>query len=72
MRSQLRHPHDEGREIVIRVARQYLLLNFERPPKTEPSSWANEHHDAHLVGVAVKCSAQWLTTGAKIIEVRGG
>jgi len=58
MRAELRNPNDEGHEVAAWLAVEDCLLNFERPPKTQPSSRADEHHDSNLVRIAVECRAK--------------
>jgi hypothetical protein len=56
--AQLRNPDDEGHERAARFVRKDRFLNFERPPKTKPSSWADEHDDTNFVRIVIERRAK--------------
>lgn len=58
MRAKLWNPDDECHERAAGFARKDRLLNFERPPKTKPSSRADEHHNTNLVRIVIERRAQ--------------
>ena len=64
-----RNPNDEGHECAAWLARKDRFLNFERPPKAEPSSWADEHYDANFVGIVIERCAQRSAALRDVCEV---
>jgi hypothetical protein len=69
--AKLRNPYDEGCEIAAALMRENRLLNFERPPKTEPSSWRNEHHDTDSIRIAIERGPQGLAPGCNVLKMCG-
>jgi hypothetical protein len=57
-RSQLGNPDEERCEVFRRDSRENVVLDFERPSKTEGSSRANEHDDTHTTGGTVESGSQ--------------
>lgn len=69
--AKLRYPDEVGGKRRVRFARQNRFLNFERPPKTEPSSRTDERDDAHPIGVTVESRAKRFTVPFDIVELCG-
>lgn len=58
LRTQLWNPNDKWDERRARLVSEDRLLNFEGPPKTKPSSRANEHDDTNLICIVIECFAK--------------
>lgn len=58
MGAELWNPDNEGHERTAWLVRENRFLNFERPPKTKPSSRADEHHDTNLVRILIERGAE--------------
>jgi hypothetical protein len=71
VRAELRNPNEIGLKQSARLVRQNRVLNFERPPKTEPSSRADEANDSHRTVVSVESRAKRLSAGFNVGQRRG-
>ena len=57
---------------LIRLVRENRVLDFERPPKAEPSSWTDKHHDSDFIRVVIERRTQRFTALVKVAKARSG
>lgn len=68
LRAQLRRPHDEDSDVLIRRLIQPFLLQFGGPPKTDTSGGRGKEDRTDLSGRGVEMTSQGLAVRSDVLN----